>query len=542
MSEITEIWKKYERGRDHHHKMSIFNDTDKCWRFFEGDHWHGLERDGENLPIHNFIKPTIRFKTAMIAQNLMSINYSSMNTDNQVLMAEICQKLNKYASTIWELRKMDSKVWDIIKSAMVTGDAYIYFYDADLNCQQIDRKNIYLSDEQEPDIQRQKHVIIYERRFVDDVKKDAKANGIKDIDSIVPDEDTDNLSINGKNEVKTEDGKCSCLLELRKNKNGYISIRRSTKTVIYQEETEITGLTTYPIASLIIDKKYESARGNGEVLSLIPNQIETNKVLAWRLISTQLSAFPKPVYNREFISNPASIGKVGMAIEVDSPNVQDIKKAFDYVYPAQMSGDVKVLQDELLHTTRDLAGAGDAATGNINPEKASGAAIIAVRDQAAIPMNEHIANYQQFVEDVANIWFGMWIAYNPNGMNVTYEEQGETITETIPAEVLQELKIHTRIDVSSKNPFSKFAREQALENALAQQHITFEEYVEALDEDSTAPKAKFEMVLESRGQATPEQLMGIIEQQGQMLEMLQGGGANEMQPMPEPTANPELPL
>lgn len=542
MSEITEIWKKYERGKDHHYKMSIFSDTDKCWRFYEGDHWHGLERDGENLPIHNFIKPTVRFKTAMIAQNLMSINYSSLNTDNQLIMNEVCAKLNKYAASIWELRKMDSKVWDIIKTAMVTGDSYMYFYDEELNCQQIDRKNIFLSDEQEPDIQKQKHIIIYERRFVDDVKKDAKANGIKDLDSIVPDEDTESLSENGKTEVKTEDGKCSCLLELRKNKNGYISIRRSTKTVVYQEETEITGLTSYPIASYIIDKKYESARGNGEVLSQIPNQIETNKVLAWRLISAQLSAFPKPVYNREYISNPSAISKVGMAIEVDSMNVQDIKKAFDYVYPAQMSGDVKVLQDELLNTTRELSGAGDAATGNINPEKASGAAIIAVRDQATLPLNEHVASYQQFVEDVANIWFSMWIAYNPNGMNITYEEEGETVTETVPAEVLQELKVHTRVDVSSKNPFSKFAREQSLENALAQQHITFEEYVEALDEDSTAPKGKFEAVLESRNQVTVEQLMGIVEQQGQLIDMLKGGGGNEMQPMQEPVTNPELPL
>ena len=181
----------------------------------------------------------------------------------------------------------------MLKPANITGDSYLYFYDADLNCQIIDRKNIYLSDEQEPDIQKQKYIIMWERRFVDDVKREAEANGIDEteIRNITSDDDTDNLSDNGKNEVKTDDGKCSCLVELSK-KDGIIHVRRSTKTVVYQEDTPIEGLTLYPIASLVMDRKYESARGNGEVLPFnSKSKIETNRLLARRSVISLPQAF-----------------------------------------------------------------------------------------------------------------------------------------------------------------------------------------------------------------------------------------------------------
>ena len=66
-----------------------------------------------------------------------------------------------------------------------------------------------------------------------------------------------------------------------------------------------------------------------------------------------------------------------------------------------------------------------------------------------------------------------------------------------PAARLPEgLQPEIRIDVSDGNPYSKYAREQALENALAAGHITFEEYVAALD--AHAPTAKFAEILKAR--------------------------------------------
>jgi hypothetical protein len=138
-------------------------------------------------------------------------------------------------------------------------------------------------------------------------------------------------------------------------------------------------------------------------------------------------------------------------------------------------------------------------TGQINPEQASGAAIIAVRDAAALPLNGQIAAFRQFVEDIARIWYDMWVAYHPNGMDVVSDSGDDDPTKsTISAAELETLKIDVRVDVSPDNPYSKYAQEQCLQNLFAQKTLTFEEYVKLLDDNAVAPKAKLQQIVDAR--------------------------------------------
>lgn len=539
----TDIWKRYENGVDWHHKNNLYSDTDLFYSMFEGDQWKGIDSGDERLSQHNFIQPICEYKIALVAMNNMVINYSPLNSGpNQEIFRQSCDMLNQFAASKWELKKMDSKVWEVIKQACIGGDSYLFFYNSALDSQIIDRTNIYLSDEQEKDIQKQKYILIYERRFVDDVKEEARANGLpeEEVEMIVSDNDTDTLPDNVKsNEVKNTD-KCSGLLYMTKKKLSAphtkpygIYVARSTQTVVYQPETLIEGLTLYPIVNMLWSTKRGSARGIGEVEPLVNNQINANKLLARRELNLKQTGFAKPVYNMDLIDNPSDVEKVGSSIRIKGHTAQRVDDAFKYVAPSPMSGDAKTMQDELIEVSRNLASAGDNATGNINPERASGAAIIAVKDQQAVNSTQNISAYKQFNEDVANVWLDMWIAYNPNGLTIDLEEEGEVVQQTIDAETLKELQVNIRIDISPTNPYSKFAREQALENALAQQHITFEEYVEALDDDGTAPKGKFEDILERR--AEKQQLIDrltqaetMLEQQSQALQGLMGGEPNVM--------------
>ena len=520
----SDIWKKYEKGIDWMHKNSLYTDTETFYNMFEGRQWEGIDSGDEKLSQHNFIQPVCKHKIAMIAMQNMTINYSPLNTgEDQVIYRQACDILNEFAASKWELKKMDAKAWEIVKQGCIGGDSYLFFYNSELDSQLIDRTNIYLSDEQCNDLQKQKYILIYERRFIDDVKADAKKYGLKkeELDLITSDEDTDTLPSNVQgNEVKSGD-KCSCLLYLTK-KDGKIYVARSTKQVIYQPETLIEGLTLYPIVNFLWSSKRYSSRGIGEVEPLVNNQINTNKLLARREINIKMTGFAKPVYNTEMIANPNDIDKIGTKIGIKG-NVNKVQDAFMYMSPAAVSSDAKVMQDELINVSRDLANAGDSATGNINPEKASGAAIIAVKDQQAISSTQTTAAYKQFIEDISNVWLDMWIAYNPNGLTVDLEQDDELTQETIPAEVLQKLQVNVRIDISPTNPFSKFAREQSLENALAAGHIEFAEYVEALDDDANAPKGKFEDIIEKRAEEqqiieTLNQMKQIIDQQNQMLQ------------------------
>ncbi len=477
----TQLNTEFEACVETHRKMGIDDDTSRAYRFYEGDQWYGLESGDDELPIYNFIAPIVRYKTAMVAMNNMSINYSAPVSDSRV--QNICASLSRLAAQKWERLKLDSKCWDAVKAAMIAGDSYVYFYDGDGSCQIIDRTDIFLGDESNPDISAQPYIFIKERRSVSDIRIEAQKNGIsKEIAlTILADEDDEDY---GKD-------KCQSLLKMWLV-DGDLHFLRTTSTVVYQPETVIKNLGCYPIASLICNRKRGTARGNGEVLPLIPNQIEINRNLARRLVNAKLTAYSRLVYSADRIVNPGALTEVGTAIEVEGGGVTTLKDAINYLTPSSMSPDAKALSDELLSVTKDLSGAGDAALGNIDPTEASGSAIIAVRDQAALPLNEQTAKFKQFAEDIANIWFRLWIVYNPSGL--TLPDGSE-----VSVRELELMSPDVRIDISNNNPFSKYAREQALEKLFTLGHITFEEYVSALDDDSSVPKAKLEQIIKNRG-------------------------------------------
>ena len=510
----TEIWEKYQRGADWHGNHLLFTKTDKCHRFYEGDQWRDANGSiGDDLPKYNIIKPTVDYKTAMIAQNSFVINYSP--TGNAPEEMKVCKLLNAYASKKWEQLKMDTQLWEIVKEAAITGDSFLYFSDDSLNTQMLLTDQVYLGDEQEQDIQKQPYIILKERQLVREVREQARKNGMseEEVLQIQPDSN-ENDPQNHVDEVRgPENEKCTTLLYLTRE-NGDLQFCRSTQTVIYEQMQTIADLQRYPIAKLTWLKKHESSRGVGEVWGLIPNQVEINKNLYRRTESVKATAFPKPVYVEGMIRNPENIAAVGTPVRINGGNVQKINEVFDYLQPAAISSDAKALQDEMIETTRDLANAGDNAMGNINPEQASGAAIVAVKDAQAVPLNEQKAAAKQFVEDIALIWFAMLFAYVGEGVSI---ENGR-----VTAEMLEDLKPEIRIDVSDGSPYSKFAREQALENALAAKHITFEEYVDALDEDAHAPKAKFQEILKKRlalPEETPDEVLDEVLEPG--MEQLQ---------------------
>jgi len=557
--ETTEIWNLYQKGIDYIHKISLVSETDEAHRMYTGDQWFGLQSGKEKMPMFNFIKGIVKYKIAIVSQNSMSAVYSNMGSKDETI-TKACEALNEHFRKSWELAKMDTLSWKVVKDSCIQGDSYLFFPSSDVKESQIlDNVNVLLGDEKNSNIQEQPYIIIVERRFVNEVKKDAKKYGIKkdDIDLIVSDEDYQN-QLGDKNDVESKNGKCTSLLYMYKDKEGIVHFSRSVRNIIYQpdiilqsadSEGNLTGrgLKRYQLINFIWEDKKGTARGVGEVKQWIPNQIEVNKTLARRSISIQQSAFSKLAYDENAISNPDDLDIVGAKIAIKNGTAQSINNMIAYLNPSTMSSDAKNLSDELVLTSKELAGAGDSATGAIDPTKASGTAIIAVRDQSALPLNEQITTYKQFVEDLALLWYEIWVAYNPNGLTVEMkdEEQGE-YQFVIPADVLEGMKVNVRIDVSQNNPYSRFAQEQSLENLFAMKAISFDEYVEALDEDAAVPKGKLQDIIDKRQEQMKKemehqaQIQGLQKQlqqyQGQLQQSTDlitqlGGGQGEMQAM-----------
>lgn len=524
--ESTKYWRLYEKGIDYIRQKNLITRTNRNWNFYIGKQWEGLESGGEELPLLNFIKPTIKHKVSTVSQNNMVANYSDLEGRDE--LADVYKELNSLFSACWEKANMDMELWAMMKDAAVTGDGILYFGTSDVSdVQRLNNTAVLYGDESNPDVQQQPYIIIVQRLAVGAIKKIAQENGLDDeeIQKITADQETENV-IGNKSEVEEDDSsgeaKATCIIYMRK-KDGIVHVAQCTKTVVFEPEypvasrkgkdgSVVRGMNLYPLVKVSWEDFPNSARGVSEVEQLIPNQLEINKTLARRSLIIKLTAFPRIAYDASAINNPEDLDKVGAKIEMSTGGAQSINQAVAYLNPAQSNSDPKNYADDLLSLTQELSGSGETAMGNINPNRVAASAIIAIRDQAALPLNEQVAKKTTCVEDLAKLWVEIWAVYHPEGIEVRMEETDEITGEkiqrmvTITKEELDRLKPDIRIDTSQDNPWTKEAEQNWLDGVLDKQHISFEEYIKVSPEHGIIPKNKMQALFEERKAAQERQM------------------------------------
>ena len=501
----TPIWSLYEKGRNYHRRTGIYLDTDRNYRMYNGNQWEHAKL-GDVEPVQkNFIKPIVKYKCSVIHDNLYAINYSSQNYENPQFQKEAeryCDLLNGYARRLWEKDKMDFKGRRITKDAAINDEGIIYVnYDREqmMPVHEIVKKNdIYYGNENDDDIQSQPYILIRKRMPVVNAIELALSEGMSEdkIPFIIG--DTDNFEESGEAAKIELDNMVTVVYKMYKQ-DGTVHFSIATRWVDIAEEVD-TGLSLYPIAHFVWEEKEGSARGEGEVRYLIPNQIEVNRTEIRRVLAVKSQAFPQKVADISKISNPQALNTVGGIIKTQGITVDDVHKVVGIIPPAQMSPDVKQLQEDLITVTRELAGAGDTATGQVNPESASGRAILAVQQASQAPMTEQKESYKNFVEDIARIDLEYLVVYSEDGIDmeetVTDQMTGQEYVQivNVPQTVLERLKATVKVDVTPKGVYDRFAMEQTMENFLMngffnpQRVAEFEAYVKALPDDSVAPK------------------------------------------------------
>lgn len=529
----TTIWGLYEKGRNYHRQTGIYVDTDRNYRMYNGNQWEHAKL-GDVEPVQkNFIKPIVKYKVSVIHDNLYAINYSSQNYENRAFRKQaehICEMLNGYAARIWERDKMDYKGRRISKDAAINDEGIIYVdFDREkmVPVNEIVKKNdIYYGNENDDDIQSQPYILIRKRMPVVNAIELALAAGMSEdkTDFIIGDNDT--FEESGEAAKLELDNMVTIVYKMYK-KDGTVHFSIATRWVDIVED-EDTGLSLYPIAHFVWEEKEGSARGEGEVRYLIPNQIEVNRTEVRRVLTVKYQAYPQKVVDVSKIANPAALNTVGGTIRTNGQPVEDVHKIVGTIPPAQMSPDVKQLQDDLIEVTRVLAGAGDSATGQVDPEIASGRAILAVQQASQAPMTEQKENYKNFIEDIAKIWLEYLIVYSEEGVNMeetsTDPQTGEDVVQivNVPQTALQQLQAAVKIDVTPKGVYDKFAQEQTIENLLLQGFFTAQRvgelatYAEVLDDDAVAPKMKIQEAIEHIREE--QQRIAMIEAQAQMMQ------------------------
>ena len=516
-----ELWQKYEQGLDYGRQTGRFDNAEKCWRFFEGDQWRRIKNADGALPFYNIIRPVVNYKKARIAMNAKTITFSLDERDD----AGVMDAVNEQVKAAWEFGKMDNICWETVEMALVGGDAVIYFPDGRFFSQQeklcrcndrrrfarvLDGCHVFLGDEEETDLQNQPYIIVEERLLTEQIRRTARLNGIPEdeVANIMPDERSDaEITTADGDEQKVVGGYTTSILFLERTEKG-IRFCRAVRDLIYQPFHTIDGLQYYPMVSYTVNRQKGKARGFGEVLHMIPNQIAINRTLVQRSEAIKMAAFPKLIYNKSVVQNPGELTNAGAAIEIeDNMNLTNVLNTVGYLQAQPVSGDATNFENELISITKELAGAGDAALGNINPEQASGAAITAVQDQADIPLNREVSAFAQMIEDIAIVWYHLIMTYNP----ISFKGKNGTVSRR----ALEELCPKIEINVSSTIPDTVTARINTLYSLLAANPplITFEEFMELAGSDSNIPIEKLKAMREEAENRRMLQQAEVMEQQ-----------------------------
>jgi hypothetical protein len=529
----TPIWALYEKGQNYHRRVGIYTDSKRNYQFYNGDQWEGAKL-GDVEPVQkNFIKPIVKYKCSVIHDNLYAIIYSSQNFENRVFRKaaeRYCEMLNGYASRVWERDKMDFKLRRVTKDAAINDEGVIYIdFDKENMMPKnevIDKVDIYYGDENSDDIESQPYILIRKRMPQSNAIDFALAHGMSEDkkDLIIGDNDT--LEQSGEAAQIEVDDQVTIVYKFYK-KDGNVHFSIATRWVTIAEDEDM-GIKLYPIAHFVWEEKKGSSRGEGEVRRLIPNQIEVNRTEVRRVLTVKYQAFPQKVVDMSKVTNPAALNTVGGIIKTHGQAVDDVHKIVGTIPPAQMSTDVVQLQEGLIQMSRDLAGAGDTATGEVNPEDASGRAILAVQQAQRAPMTEQKEGCKNFIEDIARIWLEYLIVHSTEGINleeeVTDPTSGEETVQivNVPQSALEQLQATVKIDITPKSVYDRFAQEQTLENMLInglfsiQRLPELKAYVKALPNDSVAPKTVLEEIIANAEEE--QRKIAMLQAQAQMMQ------------------------
>ena len=538
--EETSIWQQYLKCKDFMERRGIYQDTDINYRMYNGDQWHGLKIEGVEPIVFNFIKPIVKHKVSNITSNLFAPNYSPENIENIEFMEEAqktCEMLNKRASKVWDTDFMDKKVKKWVKQSAINDEAICYVtYDNVTNNpinEVISKNDIMYGDENEEEIQLQPFILIRQRKSVIELKQMAEEEKIdkKLIETIITDNDTTTISgDSGKDELEDK----AWLITRFYRKDGIIHYDQATQYCEIKKEKSM-GISIYPIAHFNWEDEEGNARGIGEVRQLKPNQLETNKTAMRRALTVKNISYPQRVVNESLIQNIEAVNKIGSVVRFKDIGTTRASDVFMTTTPGQMGPDSEKIQTELINYSRDLNNVSDATSGSVNPESASGRAILAVQNAQNQPLNDQLIGLKTFLEDIARIWFALWKTNASDILKIQYEETdpitGEIIYEMgeINPLVLDALETSVKVDITPKGAFDKYAQELSLENMFINGKITFDEYVESLDSDSVMPKAKLEIIMNKRKEA--QQRINQLDQQAQAVKneaMMQQANAQEV--------------
>lgn len=549
MAEKNKNWELYEAGIAYNNKLEPnYYETTNCnLSFFSGDQWRNLPDSDMPKPVFNILKRVITFFVASLTTTKAAINYSvpMVNKDNpdparmqEQIGAAIAKK---QTDLLLEKFKFEFRTKDALFDAAITGDACAHFYfdmskkpygsmrpdiKGEICMELVDGTNVFFGNANNISTEHQPYIIISGRDMVKSLQEEAKRYK-KDPEAIKEDNAYEWQS--GKDsqiEVESdESGKAEYIIVYRKIKKTrkvkdqmgietdeeYTTVTASKsveKAFIYEDID--TGMSSYPVAWMNWERTKNSYHGRAIATGILPNQIFINRMFAMVMYHLMMTAFPKAVYNQDYVQ--IWDNAIGSAIPVTGlgPEV-NLKNIAGYLEPGNMSNQIMSTIEQAMQYTKEMLGASDAALGQIDPKNTS--AIIAVQKATAVPLENPKSNLYEWIEDIGKIIFDMMGTYY--GSRPVLLDDGNVVDFDFSS--LKNTWLDVKAEVGESSYWSEIASNQTLDNLLANGHLDIIQYLDRVPDSMITNKE--ELITEIRGRMEQQQQMQAQQQQMQQQQM-----------------------
>jgi hypothetical protein len=504
--------------RSYFNSMKYYVNFPKYERFKSGDMWPPVTAKTKDFP--RPVIPVIRFienhKVSNIINDPVKMIYSPDDQDEKDDMSEIAAELfTQYSKTEWENLEQDELNENAVNMAVNLGAGIWHYYwdnsvvvgkkrlsQGKLCGEVLDPINVYVGNPQDVNTQTQPFILITGRRDIDDIKKEAKANGISDvlIQEIKADKDTkDEAYDTTANEIKE---KATVITAYWKEK-GYVQLMKICGDVVIKQQTN-TLKKLYPIVKMNWYKRNKCWYGQGETEGLIDNQKAINWMVAMQMKSGEATGMPKLML------------KAGVTSWNNDPSQAVIDTTKDgswgasYLQPSAISSHVPNLVDFLMENIKSLSGAGETSTGDIGSlSNISPTVVLSLQQQAQVPIESIKKRYKRAMKDIGEIWQEFWtVNYNTTRVimidmidpNTVDPETGKgfidpmTGQEIPPSESKQpqnfrgtdfaNVNLKLKIDIGASQNFSDQLVTTSLDNLYNKKAIDTKTYVELYPESA----------------------------------------------------------
>lgn len=449
-------------------------------RFFIGDQWYGA-KCGSDRPLvrHNVIKRIGDYKMSQILSEPLTVNFSAEGISDlgKGSMERIFKKgdfsfesrdeeincvmkaLGDYHNITAERVKLSSLYERALRNAYITGTGIIYTYwdgniktglyadkiggspiKGDIACEVLNIENVFFGNPYISEVQNQPYIIISSCRELSEVLREAKRFGV---DKAGLQRITDGAA----------DGKITVFTKLYKEYNGdgdyTIKSVKVTENAVVRPVFN-TGLTLYPLAVFLWEKRGELIYGESEVTYLIPNQIAINRMITAKVWAAMTTGMPMMVINGDTVPDGIT-NEPGQIIKVYGSN-EDIEGAIKYVVPPDFSANFDSSAESLINNTLTQSGANEVALGDSRADNAT--ALAAMRNAAVMPLGIVKNRFYSFAEELSRIWADFWIAcYGRREIKLKYG--GETRYIMFDADRYRGLIINAEIEVGTGTVYSE---------------------------------------------------------------------------------------